>query len=127
MDASMPGGLNVMLHISDKHRLLGLQAVLLENLVNFLPLIPDIHIGLFKETRKTRHFGLNREMVVMDRTQKKTAQLVGSAKVEELARMGQRTDGILDLPKSAMKPSFELGKRDMRNMPVVKTGEWETE
>jgi hypothetical protein len=59
----------------------------------------------------------------MHRAQKKRAQLLRAAKLQEGARIRQFANRILRLPETAVKPVFELGHRDVRRVAVVETRE----
>ena len=59
----------------------------------------------------------------MHRAQKKRAQLLCAAKLQEVARIRQLVDRVLRLPETAMKPVFELWHRHVRRVAVVKIRE----
>src|SRR5436189_6156698 len=109
-----------MLHVADKERLGRAQFVVLKNLVNLLPLIPEADVGLVEILAKAAGALLHVEMVLVHRAQKKGAHLAGAAEFQKLPRVRQRADGILHLPEAAMKPFFELRQGDMRYVLVVK-------
>jgi len=123
VNAAVTRRLDVMLHVADKERLGRAQFVVLKNLVDLLPLVPDAGVGLVKILAKAAGALLHVEMVLVHRAQQKCAHLAGAAEFQKLPRVRQRADGVLHLPEAAMKPCFELRQRDVRRVLVVKRGE----
>src|ERR1043166_8292042 len=70
MDAAMPGGFDVVLHIADEQGLVGDQLVFLEDFVDFFAFIPDAEVRFVEVLMKSDGGGLDGEMVAMDGAQK---------------------------------------------------------
>ena len=94
-----------------------------EDFVDFFPLVPNVRVGLVEVGAKAGDAALHQEMIAMHRAQKKRAQLLRAAKLQEVARVRQFANGILRLPETAVKPVFELGHRHVRRVAVVKIRE----
>jgi hypothetical protein len=71
----------------------------------------DVRVGLVEVGAEPGDAALRQEMIVMHRAQKKSAQLLCAAKLQEVTRIRQFVDGILRLPETAVKPGFELWQR----------------
>ena len=123
----MPGRFDVVLHVPDKQRLFGLELVLLKDLMDFLPLVPDVEVGHVEVLAEARRRRLQGEIVAMHRAQQECAQLARPAELQELARVRQGADRILHLAKTVVEPLLQLGQRNVRHVPVVKDRERETE
>ena len=67
VNAPVLGGFNVMLHVPDKERLVGLKLVLFEDFMDLFPFIPNTQIRFFNVRAEGGYLGLHGEMVVMDR------------------------------------------------------------
>src|SRR2546423_8828289 len=120
MNSAVAGGLDIVLHVPDEEGFFGLEIVLLENLMNLFALIPDAEVRPIQVRPETRRGGLNGKMIVMNRAQKEGSQLPLTAKLKEIARVGERTNGILDLFEAAVKPRLELAEGDVRHMTLIK-------
>jgi len=120
MHAATFGGLDVMLHVPDEKRFVGEQGIFLEDLADFFSFVPDADIGLVEVFIEAGDACLHGEVVLVNRAEEKGAYGAGTAELEEVAGMREFADGILDLAKAAVEPGFELGQRDVRNMPIVK-------
>src|SRR5258708_984406 len=127
MNPPVPRSLDVVLHVANEKRLIGYQAIFLEDLVDLFALVPNADVGLFEILVETRNRGLDGEMIRVDGAQKKGADPMGPAKLEKIAGVRQFDYRILDLLEAAMEPGLELRQSDMGHMAVVKEGERETE
>ena len=118
---------DIMLHVPDEQRLRGLQSIFFEDFMNFFALVPDADVGLVEIFIEPGNRRLHREMILMDRAQEKGAQVAGAAELEEITRVRQFADRILDLFEAAVEPGLQLRQRHMRNMTVVKNRERQAE
>src|ERR1035437_9674417 len=58
-------------------------------------------------------------MVAIDGAQQEGAELASAAKLQELARVGQRADRALHLAEPAVEPGLQLREGNVRHVPVV--------
>src|SRR6266446_3744084 len=104
MNPAMARRLDIMLHVADEQRFVRIELVFLQDLVDFFRLVPDPEIRTVEERAKAGRFGLNPEMVEVNRAQEKGAQLAAPAKLQKIARVRKSADRILHLFEPAMKP-----------------------
>src|SRR5690242_14208620 len=89
--------LDVMLHVANENRLVRRRLVLIQNLMDLLPLVPNTKVGPVKKFAQTGCSRLNRKMIPMHRAQQKCPQPALATKLKKLARMRQFADRILHL------------------------------
>src|SRR4051812_47299737 len=123
MNSTVLRGFDIMLHIADEQCLVRIKPVLLKNLMNLLPLVPDVEVRLIQVFVEAGDAALHRKMIAVHCTQEKGAQAFSSAEFEKLARMRQLAHGILNLLETAVKPGFKLRQRHFWDKPFVKAGE----
>jgi len=64
----MPGRFDVVFHVADEQRFVRLKIIFGEEVVDLLPLVPDIGVGLLKKAVEVNHASLHGKMVGVDRT-----------------------------------------------------------
>jgi len=120
VNAAMPRCLNVVLHIPDEQGFRRRQRVRLKYLVNLLPLVVDADVRHVNILVKASGCGLRYKVRFMNGAQEKRSQVPLAAKLQEFPGVWQFANRILDLPKTRVKPLFELVHRNVRNVLVVK-------
>ena len=123
MYATMVGGFYIVLHISYIERLLSGKLVFLDDVIDFFALIPDTKVGVF-EVRL--HFCIGRlggEIVCIHRAEDEAPDIFRFAKVKKLDGVGQSQHIAADLAEIPVEPFFQLFKRDVGNVAIVKVGE----
>jgi 23S rRNA pseudouridine2457 synthase len=120
MNAAMLGRLNIMFHVADEERFVGLELVFGEDVVDFFAFVPNVGIGFFKKGVEVNNAALHGIMVGVNGAQEERAEFFRAAEFQKIARVRQLHDGGLSLLKAAVKPVFELRHWDVRRVAVVK-------
>src|SRR4051812_3660599 len=108
-DTSMVGGLDIVLHVANEKCFVGMEAILLDDLVNVGGFIPDPSVGFANVRFQTGISGLNVEMVRMNGAQNEGVDAAVPAKFEKASRVRQNGDIILNSVKMSAKPFLKLG------------------
>src|SRR5436309_14215117 len=95
--------------------------------MDFGALVPDAEIWPLQVLIKAVQGDLAGEMVRVNRAQEEGAEPLRPAKFQELARMRQLLDGVLNLPVVAVEPTFQLAHRQLREVTLVEFLERQTE
>ncbi len=127
MNAAMPGGGDVMFHVADEKGFGGVELVFAEDVVDLFAFVEHIGVGLVEEGIQFADAALGLEQVAVDGAQQKGTQLVGAAKFEKGARVGQLMDNVPGLAELRLEPFFQLGPRYMRDVAIVKMREGQLE
>ena len=107
MDAAVVRRLDIMLHVADVKRLILLKVVFLDDIVDFLPLVPDAEVKFFKAPVHSGVGRLHGEIVGVDRAENEAADFPGLAKVQKVVRMRQRGDVAAHFTETAVEPALE--------------------
>src|SRR5262249_8003502 len=126
-DAAVPGGLDIVLHVTDKQSLRRRQAVLFEDLVNHGPLVVNADVGPFQEIMKTIAGALRFEMMRMHGAEKEGPKPALAAKKQEVPRMRQFGHRVRGVPKIPVKPLLQFHQRHVWYVARVETNERQTE
>ena len=110
MNAAMSGSLDVVLHVADKERGPGFEVVFLEDFMDLPPLVPHGDIAPVKVLPEAGDGRLHGEMVAVDGAEQEGAQGAAAAEFQEIPRVGEFANRILDLAEVAMEPKLECGK-----------------
>ena len=123
MNAAVARGGDVVLHVANEQRLVRLQMVLAENLVDFFTFVPNAGIGPVEQRAKAGDAALRLEIVTLHRAQKQRAHLFRAAEFQKLPRVRERDHGRLQPAIRGMKPRLQLRHGNVRRMAVVKLRE----
>ena len=119
MDAAVLRGLDVVRHVADEDGGLRVEAVLGEELLDDLPLVPDAGVRPVNEPPEIRARGLGLPVVGMHRAQEKRPHAALAAEDEKLARVRQRLDEVLHFAEAFVKPFLQLHHRHAGQVAVV--------
>jgi len=104
------GGGYVVLHVANKEGLFRPEVVILENAVDGIPFVGHAGIGLTKEVVHTQAAGLVFEVGFVDGTEEEDGQFAGVAVFKNLARSGQKRNGVMQLPENLAEDFLQLVK-----------------
>ena len=127
MNAAVPRGLDVVLHVADEKRFVGLEIIFAENLVDFFALVPDIGVRPVEKRVEAEVAVLRGKMIGVNGAQEKRADFVRATKFQKRARVRQFNDGSLRLTELAMKPVLQLRHRHVRRVAVIEFFEGQRE
>ena len=123
MNAAVPGGLDVVLHIAHEQGFVRAQAVFGEDGVDFFALVPNADVRLVEKSVEAGEATLGGEIITVDGAQEEGAEIAGAAELEKVAGVGEGADGVLGQAETGVEPGFELGHGHMGSMALVKIGE----
>jgi len=121
MNPAVACGLDVMLHVTDEQGFLRLKFVIRDDLVNFLPLVPDAEVGLFQKVPESARPMLHVNDPAAPVLNRNVRRRVRATKLDELRRVRQRANRTLHLLEPRMKPRLELWERDVRRVLFGRT------
>src|SRR5690242_7690515 len=89
MNAAMAGGSDVMFHVTDEERFVGLKIVFAQDLMDFFAFIPHIGIGLVEKGVEAVAAALRLEMIRVNGAQEKGAEFFRATEFQELPGVRQ--------------------------------------
>ena len=125
--AGVARGLDVVDHVADEDGLVGVEAVLGQQVEDDLALVEGLRVGLPEVGLDAEALALGLVVLVMDRAEKKRGQAALAQVVEELLRVGQQGDAGLQELERGVVVMVELGQRQLGQVLFVEIGEREVE
>ena len=127
MHAAVLGGFDVVLHVADEEGFGGIKVVGVQDLVDFLALVPHPGVGDVDKGIKAGHEAVGGIVGGMRGAEEKGANFLAAAEFEEFAGVRQFHHGTLGALKLAMEPFLQLRHGHAGQVAVVKLFEWQRE
>jgi len=118
-DAAVAGGGDVVIHVANKEGLFRPEIVIFENAVDGIPFVGHAGIGFAEEVVHAQTAGLVLEVGLVNGAEKKNGEFAGVTVFEDLARSGQKGDGVMKLPENLPENFLELVEGGVGNVLFV--------